>query len=126
MAMMIPVGTSYPFRENEPWGLSGGLNTLRSSMVQIIMTMPGERVMRPNFGCTLRRMLFEQGGPQLPPIAAGAVRDALSKFEPRVRVLDVKAKLRNDGQALFISVQWQPVGDLESRYDLNINLPLGG
>ena len=40
-------------------------------------------------------------------------------------MLDVKATMQNEGQALFISVKWQPVGELENSFDLNVNLPLG-
>lgn len=125
MALTRPIGTSYPFRNGEPWGMSGGLSTLKSSMLQIVMTMPGERIGRPSFGCEVRRRLFDQSGTKLMSTVKGDIRIALERHEPRVRVLDINVSMKNSGDTLLVTISWQPVNDLENRYDLNIDLPVG-
>ncbi len=37
---------------------------LRDLIEQVLMTSPGERVMRPDFGSGLQRLVFEPGGPE--------------------------------------------------------------
>ena len=56
------------------------------------MTAPGERLMRPQFGCRIWEMLFEPVTANLLGLISQAVRDALAQWEPRVVVDDVRAE----------------------------------
>ncbi len=67
--------------------LVSGPDELDAAIRMILSTMPGERVMRPEFGCAMWNLLFA-------PLTAGtlglieqAVREALERWEPRI-VLD--------------------------------------
>jgi phage baseplate assembly protein W len=55
----------------------------------ILLTAPGERVMRPEFGCRIWEMLFGPVTPMLLGLIAAAVRDALAQWEPRIDVASV-------------------------------------
>lgn len=59
------------------------------SMQLVLATAPGERVMRPRFGCRIWDLLFEPVTANLLGLIAEAVRDALAQWEPRVIVEDV-------------------------------------
>ncbi len=59
------------------------------SMHIILMTAPGERVMRPTFGCRIWDLVFEPITPGLFGLIAQAVYDALGQWEPRVVVDEV-------------------------------------
>ena len=52
----------------------------------VLATAPGERVMRPQFGCRIWDLLFEPVTANLLGLMAQAVRDALAQWEPRVEV----------------------------------------
>lgn len=56
----------------------------------VVLTAPGERVMRPRFGCRIWELLFEPVTPNLLGLIAEAVRDALAQWEPRIEVEDVR------------------------------------
>lgn len=55
----------------------------------VLMTAPGERVMRPRFGCEIWDLLFEPVTPNLLGLIAEAVYQALGQWEPRIDVYEV-------------------------------------
>jgi len=52
----------------------------------VLLTAPGERLMRPRFGCRIWDLLFEPVTANLLGLVAQAVRDALAEWEPRIEV----------------------------------------
>jgi phage baseplate assembly protein W len=54
-------GLSFPLGSNGSnyFSKQSGINMIRSSVKQLLMTETGERVMLPNYGCNLRKYLFE-------------------------------------------------------------------
>ena len=76
----------------------------------ILGTAPGERVMRPDFGCGIYDLVFEMTTASTAGRISQAVREALLKFEPRIDVLDIQVKpvLDDEGaQVLSISIDYQ-------------------
>jgi len=63
---------------------------LRQSMIQIIMTPRGERVMRPDFGADAYALIFANTGDVFEQDIKNAVMSAIAQYEPRVIVLDVR------------------------------------
>lgn len=66
--------------------LSHGAEDLDQSILLVMMTAPGERLMRPKFGCRIWEMLFEPVTPTLIGRVNQAVRVALAQWEPRITV----------------------------------------
>lgn len=66
--------------------MTDGVEDLDRSMTVVLSTAPGERVMRPQFGCRIWELLFEPVTPNLLGLMAEAVREALAQWEPRVEV----------------------------------------
>lgn len=69
--------------------LSDGVPELDRAIEIVLMTAPGERLMRPQFGCRIWDLLFEPVTANLLGLISQAVRDALAQWEPRVVVEDV-------------------------------------
>ena len=80
--------------------LSDGAADLDSSIELVLMTAPGERLMRPQFGCRIWDLLFEPVTGNLLGLIAEAVRDALAQWEPRIVVDEVKPEPDPDNHAL--------------------------
>jgi phage baseplate assembly protein W len=70
--------------------LVGGEERIRQSIWIILGTAPGERLMRPDFGCGIHDLVFEPNSAALRGLVAARVRAALVRFEPRIDVLDVQ------------------------------------
>ena len=66
---------------------------VRQSILLILKTAKGERVMRPEFGAGLRELAFEPLNQGTMTLAEHHVREALIRFEPRIEVLNVTALL---------------------------------
>jgi phage baseplate assembly protein W len=65
---------------------------VRQAIWMILSTAPGERVMRPEFGCGMHNLVFAAASPETAGHVASLVREALVRWEPRVEVLDVRAE----------------------------------
>ncbi|MCB0206637.1 MAG: GPW/gp25 family protein, partial [Anaerolineae bacterium] len=52
-------------------------------------TRPGERLMRPDFGCGLDRYLFEPNSVSTLRLIQEEVKTALARWEPRITLEDV-------------------------------------
>jgi phage baseplate assembly protein W len=57
---------------------------IQDSVLQILMTSPGERFWNPSFGCRIRKIQFEQASPAFIPTIQNLILEALNKWEPRV------------------------------------------
>jgi phage baseplate assembly protein W len=91
---------------------------ISQSIWTILSTSPGERVMRPDFGCGIHDLVFGVNTAGTANAVAGAVRVALSRWEPRIDVLDVYATA-DPGQPnlLLIEINYQ-VRSSNSRFNL--------
>ncbi len=60
--------------------------------IQIIIgTAPGERIMRPEFGCRIHDFVFYPNNSATASLVSFYVREALQKWEPRVDSIEVAA-----------------------------------
>jgi uncharacterized protein len=64
---------------------------VRQALLLLILTTPGERVMRPTYGCHLRRLLFAPNDDTTAGLAIHYVRAAIERWEPRIDILDLDA-----------------------------------
>ena len=69
--------------------LLGGSEELEASIRMILATAPGERVMRPEFGCEIWDLLFAPIDPNTLGLMAVAVTTALERWEPRIDLVEV-------------------------------------
>ncbi len=63
---------------------------IRQSILIILETSPGERVMRPNFGCGIHDMVFTSLDSTTLQRIRSTVEEALRRCEARIDVLSVK------------------------------------
>ncbi len=68
---------------------SEGEDNIRESIGLILRTRPGERLMLPEFGCSLERYLFEPNTISTLRLIQEEVKRAISRWEPRVRLDDI-------------------------------------
>lgn len=114
-----PGGPAVPDDGRGPIALTpDGEESIRQSIWTILGTSPGERVMRPDFGCGLYDLVFGVNNVATATAVTRTVRDALATWEPRIDVLDVYAApdpSRPD--VLVIEINYQ-VRATNSRFNL--------
>lgn len=76
---------------------SGGISmvqdeaSVRQAILLLLSTVPGERVMRPDYGCELHRLVFAPNDDTTAGLAIHYVRRALERWEPRIDILALDA-----------------------------------
>lgn len=103
-------GFSWPLQVDHTGAirLTQGPEDLDRSIRVVLLTAPGERLMRPEFGCRIWDLLFEPVNANLIGLVSEAVRDALAQWEPRIEVEDVSPVQDDDDGALVrISISYR-------------------
>jgi phage baseplate assembly protein W len=85
-------GFAWPMRVDHTGGLAFtyGDEDLDDAVLVVLATAPGERVMRPRFGCRIWELIFEPITGNTLGLMAQSVREAITEWEPRVEVHDVQ------------------------------------
>lgn len=65
--------------------------SVRQAILLLISTRPGERIMRPSYGCDLAQLVFSPNDDTTAGLAVHYVRRALETWEPRIDVLALDA-----------------------------------
>jgi phage baseplate assembly protein W len=79
------------------FGASGGIEmaqyneSIRQALLLLFSTRPGERVMRPDYGCDIHRLIFSPNDDTTAGLAIYYVQRAIDRWEPRIDVLRLDA-----------------------------------
>jgi uncharacterized protein len=68
-----------------------GRSSVQQALRLLLSTRPGERVMRPYYGCDLRRLAFLPNDNTTAGLAIHYVRQAIQRWEPRVEIVRLEA-----------------------------------
>lgn len=97
-------GLNFPLRVNTRGeiALVTGNEDIEQSIRIILQTRPGERVMRPTFGCLANDLVFEPRTAGTISLLQNYVLEALRLWEPRIEVIsvNVNADSSSDGTLL--------------------------
>jgi phage baseplate assembly protein W len=74
---------------------------IRQSILIILETAPGERLMRPDFGCGIHELVFGVVDSTMLQRVRSVVSEALREYEPRIDVLDIEADADAAGTGLL-------------------------
>ena len=99
--IQVPIGITLPIRNGNSGYFEQSYDTLtqvKSNIINLLNTRPGERRMQPTFGSRLWGILFEQNVDNLPDIASNVVREDISMWIPNVTVIDVTSNLYKNDQ----------------------------
>lgn len=90
---IIGSGFSFPMQINAlgETEMSSDDENIRQSMMLILGTAPGERIMRPNFGCAIHDILFEPNTAITAAKIEYEIKKSLLEFEPRISDIEVSA-----------------------------------
>ena len=120
-------GISFPVVEGVGgfFAKTDGTQTTMSGLKQLILTSPGERVMNPNFGTSLRKSVFEPFTSDLMSSLTSEIKFAILKYHPEVEILDFKMSWdshpHNRGRhKIFLQLKFQIKGELINPQILDI------
>jgi len=100
------------------------LAVLRTSIINILLTRKGERVMRPEFGCGLPDMPFEPNDPTQVALIEQEVRDALEQ-DDRIVLLEFGHEIKD--HELRLTMTFCPTGEEQNlRRRLSLSFGVSG
>ena len=91
MSDLIGSGLAFPLQPDRRGGLAltRGIEDIEQAIALILGTAPGERPMRPEFGCALHDFVFAPADEDTAGRIAYEVRRSLERWEPRIEVVDL-------------------------------------
>ena len=97
-------GIAFPMRVDHTGSIAmtTGAEDIDRSIVMVLSTAKGERLMRPQFGCAIWDQLFEPINANTLGLMAQGVRDAIGQWEPRVELEDVRTDADPDNQGKVV------------------------
>lgn len=102
-------GWAFPLQFN-PRGqiaLAAGERDIVQAIQLILSTMPGERVMRPEFGCQAWELVYSPIDADTISLMANYVTEALDRWEPRISVDSVESfRDPADDGTLLVQIQY--------------------
>lgn len=111
-------GWKYPFVvQRGRSGASEGEDSIRESIILILSTARGERVMRPDFGCRLNELVFAPNTMSTATLLRSFIEEALLNWEPRIEVDDITVTPRSDQSELEVSIDYT-IRASNSKYNL--------
>lgn len=98
--------------------------SVRQAILLLVSTRPGERVMRPDYGCDLNRLVFSLNDDTTAGLAIHYLRQALDRWEPRIEILHLSADRNEaDPRELDITLRYRVrTSQQEEAMTLSLNL----
>lgn len=104
----LGTGLAFPFQMNaaNQLKLVSSEEDIRQAIVIILETVPGERVMRPEFGCRVHELLFAPYDSATEALLIYYVEEALARWEPRIDVSQVKVEADRDEGRVLVTIHY--------------------
>jgi phage baseplate assembly protein W len=114
----IGAGWAFPLRTDATGSIAlvNGEREIVESIRLILATAPGERPMRPEFGCAIHDLVFAPADAATAGQIAYEVRVSLERWEPRITVSDVVVRFDDaDRGMLLIEIRYALRGSNDPR-----------
>ncbi len=106
----ITIGVSLPFNAagvfNKTYSTK---DQIKSNLINLLLTDPGERIMNPLFGAGLRRSLFENINDPNSELIQDQIITAVNTFVPEVVLTEIIIEPLTDENTLNITIKYRLV-----------------
>ena len=85
-------------------------NAIARSVKNIVFTLPGEKFFDRNFGSNITRSLFENVDDISASVIIDEIRESITNYEPRVRLIDVQAFPDYDNNSFDVTIIYEIIG----------------
>ena len=135
-------GSPYPITKH-PLGLlrtQTGINQIKSDLLVLLLTEPGERVMLPGFGTPLKKFIFEPNDPSIVEDVRNTIIQSIRNWEPRIRVTNIQVTNSRDeiefsgdpyeggsstDHVLLVRISFTDFNNIQEVQELRLEVPLG-
>jgi phage baseplate assembly protein W len=136
------LGCPYPLVKH-PRGFfrtQSGMDQIKSDLLALLLTEPGERVMLPDFGTSLKKFIFEPNDSSVIEQIRNEIARAISIWEPRIAVQNIEVTNGNDvigsldqqdlkqdlQHIVLIKILFTNFDNIQKVEELRLEIPVGG
>lgn len=135
------LGAPYPITKH-PLGLlrtQDGIAQVKSDLLSLLLTTPGERVMLPEFGTPLKDLMFDPNDSMVIERAKDMIIKSINTWEPRITIdqIDITNGLPRDDlnpeddfseqeHILGIKIKFYDPNNITEIQELKLDIPLAG
>jgi len=102
----VAVGVVFPFNGNAVFNSSFTTQEqVKSNLINVLLTEPGERVYEPNFGVGLKTLLFENQIKE--DELEGRIKDQCAFYVPEIDITNLIIQLIPDSHTLYIRLTYK-------------------
>ena len=108
------IGVTLPFNSDSVFNQSFTTKeAVKSNLINVLLTFPGERVFEPEFGVDLKRLIFEQNIDE--ESLKSNINDQVGMYIPEIEIEDIDIKMVPDENTLYIRLTYKFI--LDETYD---------
>lgn len=102
-------GLAFPLQIDPRGGIAlvSGERDIEQAIRIILGTMPGERVMRPEFGCYIHDLVFAPHNAATEGLAIQYIERALERWEPRIALRSVNILPSGQEGMMLIEIKYE-------------------
>jgi phage baseplate assembly protein W len=102
----VAIGVVFPFDGNAIFNSSFTTkDQIKSNLINVLLTEPGERVMEPNFGVGLKKQLFENQINE--DELESRIKDQCAFYIPEIEITNLIMQIIPDTHTLFIRLTYK-------------------
>tara|TARA_B100000287_G_C19966208_1_gene516565 strand:- start:47 stop:457 length:411 start_codon:yes stop_codon:yes gene_type:complete len=106
----VAVGVVFPFDGNAVFNSSYTTREqVKSNLINVLLTEPGERVYEPNFGVGLKKLLFENQIKE--DELESRIKDQCAFYVPEIEITNLIIQLVPDNHTLYIRITYKFLTD---------------
>ena len=111
----ISIGVAFPLDEQSMLNPKGGTLTVKeqvkTNLINVLLTAPGERIMEPFFGIGLKQLLFE------PDINIESLKEQINAqtqlYIPEINITNIEVNFPGDDHILYIIINYDVIDSRE-------------
>jgi phage baseplate assembly protein W len=111
----ISIGVAFPLDEQSMLNPKGGTLTVKeqvkTNLINVLLTAPGERIMEPFFGVGLKQLLFE------PDINIESLKEQINAqtqlYIPEINITNIEVNFPGDDHILYIIINYDVIDSRE-------------
>lgn len=92
--------------------ISDYVTLVKQNLKNLLLTVPGEKMMNPDFGIGLKRFLFENDDPTIYDSVASRIREQINKYLPYLEITDIvfnsaSQNSSSEPNTLYVQVEYR-------------------
>ena len=102
----VAVGVVFPFNGNAVFNSSYTTQVqVKSNLINVLLTEPGERIYEPNFGVGLKKLLFENQIKE--DELESRIKDQCALYVPEIDITNLIIQLIPDNHTLYVRLTYK-------------------